>query len=558
VERELVQNHLFYPTMAQLRHETLFTYAGDTLQLAQYLLEHIQQVGRYYEQEMTDTYNGLYQESIFRAYQTLNRLCGLVSTGCLPIEKQTFARLLRKLMTRIQIPFHGEPLKGLQIMGVLETRALDFKNILMLNVNEGFMPGSSGENSFIPHFLRAHFEMSTVEDQDSIYAYYFYRLMQRAEQITFVYNTDKTQLGQSEMSRFLLQLLVDQSMNKQIKRYSLSPGISPRQPQPMVIQKDPEILQILKERYDVGASEHPSILSPTALNTYIDCPYRFYLVYVRGLRSKETLSDELDNSVFGSIFHAAAERLYREIRENQAAGGQAFTVQAEDLKAYIDHPHRLRRLVLKAFEEKYFQGRAVSENDFNGEQILNFQVLTKMLGWLAAYDLRRTPFTILGLERRLSWEVGLERRSIRLRIGGIVDRLEQKDGKLHVIDYKTGGKAKEARSPEALFEQKNDRPAHIFQTFTYAEILSQQPETHEPVAPELIYIQQLANENYTSLIRFEKNFVEDFQSIGRSFGQLLLQTVDGIFDPEIPFTQTRVARTCQYCDFKDICGRTAY
>jgi hypothetical protein len=555
VEREVSENHIFYPTIEQLRHPALFTHAPNALLLAQYLLDLLQQVGRYYEREQTDTYNGLYQESIFRAYQVVNRLCGLLAAGSLRIEKPTFARLLRKLLSTVQIPFHGEPVKGLQIMGVLETRALDFENLLMLNVNEGFLPSGSNENTFIPQFLRTHFGMSTIDHQDSLSAYYFFRLIQRAKRITLVYNTDKTQTGRAEMSRFLLQLLVDPALQGTIERFSLQSGIQPRRAQPVVIEKSAETLQILRNRYDLGLHPQASPLSPTALNTYINCSYKFYLEYVRGLRNKETLVDELDNSVFGSIFHRAAELLYRQLEAPFAARNLPFVVQSDALDDYLGHPHKLRALVLKAFEEEYFKGRPVAEESFNGEQLLNFQVLCKMMEWLVRFDRRRTPFTILGLEHRLSCEWTLPARNIRLRVGGVIDRLEQKDGKYYILDYKTGGRAKDARTLDSLFEPSADRPAHIFQTFVYAAALLRQPGLNAAVTPQLLYIQQAAKDDYLPMIRCNKQFVEDFRDLSPEFEPLLTAQIDAIFDPARPFEQTPVGRTCEYCDFREGCGR---
>ena len=554
VEKELVQNHIFYPTKTHLRDAALFNYAPDTLHLAEYLLEMIQQVGRHYEQETTNTYSGLYQESIFRAYQVVNRLYGLLVTDNLKIEKPTFHRLLRKLLSTVQIPFHGEPVKGLQLMGVLETRALDFKNVLMLNVNEGFMPGGSSENTFIPQFLRVHFEMSSIDHQDSIYAYYFYRLIQRAERVTLVYNTDKTQTGKAEMSRFLLQLLTDPLLNGKIERFSLQSSIQPWQPEPVRIEKEEALMQTLKNKYDLNVNPD-AYLSPTALNSYINCSYKFYLEYIRKLRRKEELIDELDDSVFGTIFHRAAELLYREIVERHTVRGMRCTVGKEDLAVYIEQPHRVRRLVLEAFKEKYFKERPTSEEDFNGEQLILFQVICKMLERLIHFDRQRTPFTILDLEYRVKGDFILSGRNIRLRIGGSIDRLEEKDGKYHILDYKTGGKAKDCKSLEELFEQKNDRPAHIFQTFVYASALLQEARFDRPVVPELLYIQQISKEDYSPAIRCNKQAIEDFRELNPEFQQRLLDKVDEIFNPAVAFEQTAIVQVCTYCDFRGICGR---
>ncbi|MDR0863649.1 MAG: PD-(D/E)XK nuclease family protein, partial [Candidatus Symbiothrix sp.] len=555
VEKELVKSNIFFPRLEQLRDTLLFSYTPDSLSLAQYLSEIIQKVGRFYESESADTYAGLYQESIFRAYQVVSRLHGLLATENLKIEKPTFLRLMRKLLSTVQIPFHGEPVKGLQVMGVLETRGLDFKNLLLLNVNEGFMPGSTNENTFVPQFLRVHFGMNTIDHQDSIYAYYFYRLIQRAEKITLVYNTDKTQTGKAEMSRFLLQLLIDPALKNKIERFSLQSGIQPWQSEPIQVEKDAALLDALKNQYDLNTNPDAYRLSPTALNSYINCSYKFYLEYVQGLRNKEELADELDNSVFGSIFHSAAEFLYREIGARYTVHGAPFTVRQEDFDDYLEYPHKIRNLVLQAFEEEYFKGRKVVEEDFNGEQLINFHVICKMLERLIRFDRQRTPFTIHGLEWKVSSVFTLDERNIRLNIGGVIDRLEEKDGKYYILDYKTGGKAKDCKSLEELFEQKNDRAAHIFQTFVYASTLLQQEGFDKPVVPELLYIQQAAKAGYSPVVVYNKEAVEDFRTLNPDFKRLLLEKINELFDSAIPFQQTQMTKTCEYCDFREMCNR---
>ncbi|MDR0681275.1 MAG: PD-(D/E)XK nuclease family protein [Dysgonamonadaceae bacterium] len=558
VEKELIKSNLFFPTQEQLKDKLLFSYASDTLSLAQYLLTLIQKIGHAHENEtlFTSTYNGLYQESIFQAYKVVNRLYGLLSSENWKLEKLTFLRLLKKLLATVQIPFHGEPVKGLQIMGVLETRALDFKNVLMFDVNEGFMPGSVDENTFIPQFLRIYFEMNTIDHQDSIYAYYFYRLIQRAENITLVYNTDKTQTGKAEMSRFLLQLLIDPQLKNKIKRFSLQSSIKPWQSEPIKIEKKDALLETLKNKYDLNTSKEAYRLSPTALNSFINCSYKFYLEYIKGLREKEELAAELDNSVFGSIFHRAAEYLYLKIGDNQCAELQApLTVHYSDFDDYLEHPHLIRNLVLMAFEKEYFKGRKVVEEDFNGEQLINFHVICKMLERLILFDRRRTPFIIRGLEWEVSGLFSLEKRNILLNIGGIIDRLEEKEGKYYILDYKTSGKAKDYKTLEDLFEQKNDRASHIFQTFVYASALLQKEHFNGPVIPGLIYMQQAGKEDYSPVVLYDKEPIEDFRNLETDFKQLLLNKVDELFDPAVPFQQTDATKTCEYCSFREMCNR---
>jgi hypothetical protein len=559
VEQEIVNNHIFFPTLEVLKDKLLFSYAPDTSALANYLLEIIQNLGVCLgkENQYAGTYNGLYTESVFRAYQVINRLSGLLATGDWTLEKPTFLRLLRKLLSTVKIPFHGEPVKGLQVMGVLETRSLDFKNVLMLSVNEGFMPGSNNENTFIPQFLRQHFGLSTIDHQDSVYAYYFYRLIQRAENLTFVYNTDKTQTGKAEISRFLLQLLIDSPWKEKVQRFSLQSSVNPWQAQSICIEKDEKLLQRLHVQYNTNINPEAGRLSPTALNTYINCSFKFYQQYIEGLKSKEELSDELDNSVFGSIFHRAAEYLYREIGHiaEEENNFTPFVVQKEHFTPYLKAPHRIEKLVSRAFSKEYFMGKMVETKEFNGKQLINYKIICHILKRLIEFDSQRTPFSLIGLEYRISSLFTLETGLIKLKIGGIIDRLEEKDDCVYIVDYKTGGKAKSYKSLEDLFIPKDNRASHIFQTFVYASALLQKENFNSPVIPALLYMQEAGKEDYSPVVLYNKETISDFRELNAEFESLLKQKIEELFDPAIPFQQTAITSLCKYCDFKEMCGR---
>ena len=557
-ERAITEGNLFFPDKKVLKNETLFSSASDAIELGRYLLNLIEQSGKAYKniQNFDDVYDGLYQESIFRAYQVVNRLYGLLQSGQWSLEKPTFIRLLRKLLSVTHVPFHGEPVKGLQIMGVLETRTLDFKHLLLLSVNEGFMPGTGSDNTFIPEFLRKHFELSTIDHQDSIYAYYFYRLIQRAEKITFVYNTDKTQTGKAEMSRFLLQLLIDSRLK--IRRRTLQSSIRPLQAQPIVIQKTNEIILKIKELYDFNTNPEARPLTPSHLNTFIDCSLRFYFQKIQGYESPDQLTEELDSSVFGTIFHQAAESLYHEIGRT---GGQKrftpFVVEKSHLDAYLqpNSDYRIRKFVSAAFEKVYFRGRAVDETQYNGEQLINFNVICKMLKRLIEFDSRRTPFTVIGLEWKDYSFFELEDYPVKLKIGGIIDRLEEKDGKLRILDYKTGGSAKTFKTLEDLVSEKDRRASHIFQTFVYASVLLRLDQSGLPIVPGLFYMQDIGKENYSPVIEYEKAPVTDFRNINPIFEKLYLQKISSLFNPDVPFQQTAFDSNCTSCEFNEFCNR---
>ncbi|GBU07822.1 hypothetical protein AwDysgo_11530 [Bacteroidales bacterium] len=569
IEQQIVQEHIFYPTLAILKDEDIFRPTASSAELAEYLLRIIKRLGIAYESPSDkggdtsedtaedtaeDIYHDLYQESIFQSYQLVNRLLGLLANGEIHIEKSTFLRLLRKLLSSTSIPFHGEPIRGLQVMGVLETRSLDFKNILLLSTNEGFMPATENDSTFIPQFLRQHVGLSTVEHQDSVYAYYFYRLLQRAENITLIYNTDKTQSGKSEMSRFILQLLLDPRLN--IERASLQASIQPLQRQEIVVEKTPQLLQALKDRYDISSNTSAQSLSPSAMNIFIDCSLRFYLQYVEELRQKDDLSEELDSSIFGTIFHRSAELLYRELGRLPSTGMfTPFVVSRSLLDLASNNSLLLDGIVAQSFGEEYFKGKNIGLEQYNGEQLINFRVVRHMLRRLIHFDMRRTPFTILGLEMREYADFAIPAAGLRIKIGGIIDRLEEKDGSIRIVDYKTSGISKTYKTIGGLLEQKDLRASHIFQTFVYASVLAKEQAYNLPIVPSLLYMQEAGRADYSSVIKFEKEEISDFRDLLGEFDAAFTDKVGELFDASIPFSQTSATSKCAYCDFKEMCHR---
>ena len=550
IEQTIIKEHIFFPEQSDLNHLPVFKKTSSTTELAEYLLEQIKSLGEYYSDETSDdVYNGLYQESIFQAYQLVNRLYGLLKSEQWTLEKATFVRLLKKLIASVKIPFHGEPIKGLQVMGLLETRTLDFKHILMLSVNEGFMPGSESENTFIPQFLRKHFDLNTYEHQDAIYSYYFYRLIQRAEKLTFVYNINKTGIGKAEISRFLLQLLVEKG--KEINRFSLNAPAIPWRSALIEIPKTPLLLDEIRKKYDYHTNPQAHALTPSALNVFIDCPLRFYWQKIKGFQQEEELLEEMDSSVFGTIFHHAAEYLYQEL------GRVGKTVRREDLELYLlpENEYLIRKLVAKAFDEDYFK-RKVDESQYNGEQLINFNVICEMLARLIRFDSKNTPFDVLGLEWKTYDFFEIPAQNLKLQIGGIVDRLDKKGENVRILDYKTGGKSKSFKELSDLFSAKKDRAAHIFQTFLYASVLIRKNEFHgAAIAPALLYIQEAGKEDYSPAITYKSEAIEDFSGLHEEFEDLLIRKIEELFHPEIPFTQTADSELCKYCDFREICNR---
>ncbi len=251
LEKQLTKDNRFYPLPSELKQdeflEQVFTPQTGISALCQYLTDTLREVSILYrqEQETDDIFNQLYRESLFKSYTLINRLLSLIDSGELNLQTDTLKRLLCRLLATSNIPFHGEPAIGMQVMGVLETRNLDFRNLIMLSLNEGQLPKAGGESSFIPYNLRKAFGMTTIEHKNAVYAYYFYRLIQRAENITLLYNTSSDGLNRGEMSRFMLQFLVESPHD--ISREYLEAGQSPQSGREIRIEKTPEIIARMYE-----------------------------------------------------------------------------------------------------------------------------------------------------------------------------------------------------------------------------------------------------------------------------------------------------------------------
>ena len=557
LERELTKTNRFYPLPSELKKDDfltiLFTPQSNIRELCDYLLRLIKSISILYrkEGEYDDIFNQLYRESIFQSHLKINRLYSLIESGELSVRTDTLKRLITKVLTASNIPFHGEPAIGLQIMGVLETRNLDFRNLIMLSLNEGQLPKAGGESSFIPYNLRKAFGMTTIEHKNAVYAYYFYRLIQRAENITLLYNTSSDGLNRGEESRFMLQLLVEGP--HEITREYLEAGQSPQNTLEIQIEKTPEILRRLYRAYDTAQPESV-ILSPSALNTYLDCRLRFYYRYVAGLKTPDEVSAEIDSALFGTIFHLSAQLAYTDLTAN------GKMIQREDLERLLRDEIKLQGYVDQAFKQELFKVAPEEKPEYNGVQLINSKVIVSYLKQLLRNDLQYTPFEMVAMEKKVSEKITIQTAlgPLTLRLGGTIDRMDAKEGTLRIVDYKTGGSPKIPANIEQLFTPSETRPNYIFQTFLYAAIMSRKQPLM--VAPALLYIHRAASESYSPVIemgepRKPKIPVNNFAFFEDEFRERLQALLEEIFDEKELFTQTEDIKKCAYCDFKALCKR---
>ena len=561
LEKELTRNNRFYPLPGELGKDEfltrLFTPLSGNLNLCIRLSETLQQVASIYQAntsgtEDTDAFNQLYRESLFKAYTTINRFRTLIEEDELTVQSETFRRLLVKILSTTNIPFHGEPAIGMQVMGVLETRNLDFRHLVLLSVNEGQLPKSGGDSSFIPYNLRKAFGMTTIEHKIAVYAYYFYRLLQRAERITLIYNTSSDGLNRGEWSRFMLQFLIE--WPHPITRQFLEAGQSPQGTSSITVEKTPDVMRRMQSLFDVRANPKAKF-SPSALNYYLDCPLKFYYRYVAGLSAPDEVSAEIDSATFGSIFHYAAEHIYKDLTTH------GKVINKEALETLLRNEVKLQDYVDTAFKKLFFNVPQNEKPEYNGVQLINSAVIARYLKQLLQNDLRYAPFTFIASEMEVDEPIDIQtpKGVIKSRIGGIIDRMDSKDGTLRIVDYKTGGDADTPPHVESLFIPDKKRSNYVFQTFLYAAIMCRKQPTMK-IAPALLYIHRAATETYSPVIqmgesRKPKEAVEDFSKYEKEYRERLQGLLEEIFNPEKSFTQTEIIEKCTYCDFKALCKR---
>ena len=510
-----------------------------------HLLVLLRQIAQGAKDTMSDP---LFQESLFRAYTLVNRLQSLMEAGDLNVTEQTLQRLVNQLMQQTSIPFHGEPAEGIQVMGVLETRNLDFDHVLLLSCNEGDMPKGVNDASFIPHSIRQAYELTTIDHKVGIYAYYFHRLLQRASDVTILWNNATEDGQRGEMSRFILQMMVE-SRNT-IQQQTLQAGRTITHWQPSEITKTPQALEAFLTHQSTDDKQASSfLLSPTAINCYQRCPLQFYYRYAAGITEPDTPDEEqgLDNRIFGNIFHEAADSIYHQLPKH---------ITREVLAQVLKNKDIIPRAVDEAFR------KVLPNIPQSGLHIINREVIIRYLRQLIKIDMNLTPFTILGLEYDVARELTISNwpsamSQMPKRIGGRIDRLDQmSDGRIRVVDYKTGSKVlKPLSDVDAIFDasQIHNHSDYYLQTFIYADIVRRQ--TNQKVSPALLFIQHAAKEDYDPTLLLGKEKVSDIADYSERFCELLDEKISEIFSLDVPFRPTDDLAICRSCPYQQMCRR---
>ena len=555
--RHLQEMHLKEMHLSQVHQEKEMHQEGIAA-LLRHIATLVKQVGIATKQDG----DALTQESVFRMFTILNRLAALADSGDLLVDNTTLRRLVSQLVGAASIPFHGEPVIGVQIMGVLETRNIDFDNVLLLSCNEGNMPKGVNDSSFIPYSIRKAHGLTTIDNKVAIYSYYFHRLLQRAGDITIAYNNSTDNGHTGEMSRFMLQLLVESG--QKIDHYSLTAKNQPTPLMPKAIEKDETALSKLEEM---------SRLSPSAINTYIRCKLAFYYQYIAHIKEPDSDPETIDNRMFGNIFHRAAYLIYKDITDHSPV------IEKAHIQAYLSNRKLLASVVDRAFEEEECKTN-------NGLQIINREVIIEYITKLLKIDQQLCPFSILAMEEeakvytQLSFTIpsggalkggalvsSAPDKHYNLTIGGIIDRLDavtdKQTGKrrIRVVDYKTGNKPSSAiKSIEEVFDPKNIASKHsnyFLQAILYSLIVSRSKEwnaANDAVSPALLFIKQAATNDYDPTLCIDKHPISDVTVYEEEFLTKLKETVADMYSPDAAFTPTDDRKKCELCPYRMLCG----
>lgn len=538
----------------------LITPATDNISLLQYLQNVLKALVPVIRERADDTlFQPLNQESLYRIYTQINRLNSLMESGGLDISTDTLCRLIRSVLATTTVPFHGEPAVGMQIMGLIETRNLDFRNVLLLSAQEGALPKSGQSASFIPYNIRLAFGLTTMQDKSAVSSYNFHHLLERAENVTMVYNgnADAKGIGKGQISRYLLQLIVS---GASINRITLKTDRKETDAEPFSVAKTPAVLEELCRKYDYANPK--TFLSPSALNRYMNCPLQFYLAQIAGLRKPNDTDTEIDYAMFGTLFHKSAELAYNYL----ASDGKTITAAAID--SLLKDSERLEGFVQQAFRDEYFAQKTIDKADYSGTQLVNFDVILKYLRQVLRMDMELyAPFNYVGSEDEGYQHVievpdPLHKGSMKqIRLKGIIDRLDSKDGILRIVDYKTGLDKGTPDTIDQLFPPTDSkkRKSQAFQIFYYAYIMSFQPQFSKyRLAPTLLYTRSSSKPTKQDIYyRIGTDVLTDFGTqCEEEFQSRLIELISELFNPDIPFAATDQKETCRNCDFSQLCGRS--
>lgn len=509
------------------------------------------------EEETLPRFTETDHEFLYHYNRTLEILAQEVRQQTFSFTPRTLFHLVQKLISGVSVPFSGEPLQGIQIMGVLETRGMDFDNVIILSMNEGIFPAKPVNNSFVSMSLRNAFEMPTQRHRDAVYAYHFYRLISRAHRVIMIYDSRTEGMNVGEESRYVKQLRYLIGHND-LKPVTLNNDISINKGSPFSVPKTPEIMARLEQYLYPQGSRN---FSASSLNDYIACPLRFYFSSIESLREEDDVSEGVDSKRFGDILHFALSKLY------ERAEGQR--IDADLLQQYINHPEgEITRQIMLGFD-KYMK---VSK--LEGYNLLVARILVRYAVETLRQDQKRCPFLYIKGESTLKFIYSLDpEHSVRFKC--VIDRLERPwsdPDQLRVIDYKTGNSSQSSKLRFSLVDDlfTNDSKHEAFQVMFYSLMLHYATKAQlqqlgldqlpAHITPHLFFVRDFkpsvtCQTQLTVGKNKEQHTITDFNDHRSDFEGHFQSMMRDLFNPSVPFTQCQDLRKCMICRFKSICKR---
>ena len=522
-------------------HQLIFQLPEKTEDYSSYFLDVL---GMFYrQQEISEHKDPMLTELIYSMYQAIEKLGAVVKTT---LEKQqrsisetVYFRLFSQYLGQVSVAFEGEPLSGLQVMGILETRCLDFENLIILGLNESKWPRKFTAPSFIPFNIRLGFGLPGIDEQDAMYSYYFYRLIQRAKNVTATYSVVREGINTGELSRYGYQLQYDSVHKPEMLNLDFSFSNDPVQS--INIKSSGEVVKRLLSKN----TDHP--LSPSAINTYLSCRLKFYFHYVADLPEPEEIKEEIDGAIFGTIFHDTMETLYKPFVKKLVQKSDIENIAKDELNLTSEITRQIALHYLKMKEP--FQKKIKLE----GKTLLFFENIKTYIKQVLKIDKEHAPFEIVSLEEKYSRTISLNDKNIRIE--GKIDRLDRKESITRVLDYKTGGvkSLSYKEIPELFIRDEKEPKKEILQAMIYSWGVSKESQFSN-VRPAIYTLRNLFDAQFDPYIKRNKDSF-DFADVEEEFESELSGLISEIFSEENIFSQTEFADKCRYCPYKEICRR---
>ncbi|EAZ79586.1 PD-(D/E)XK nuclease family protein [Algoriphagus machipongonensis] len=533
---------LYHMIFQKLDNQSLFPYLAELMEALAERLE---------EEPLQRSY-------LYQCFKQLTRLREIFAgQDTLSINREFFIRLFRQIFREVKLPFEGEPLQGLQIMGVLESRNLDFKRVIICNMNEDSFPPAAGLNSMIPFNIRKAFGLPVQEQNDSIYAYTFYRLLHSAEEVHMIYTTASDQGKAGEKSRYIQQMGVE--LGREIAEEVIYIPIDQKSPEEITIQKNNEVLGLLDKYLIDEHGRSQTSFSPSALSVFLDCRLKFYLQYLANIQEKQEVNEEIDAAVFGNLAHLSMEILYQDFAKRKG----------RTLLEKSDFDDLSKTWVFPAIEKairQFYHLEDETDTKLNGQMAIARDVLQKYLHQILKVDKDSAPFRLISLEKEKKYTAGIEIETSKgkqiVSLKGIIDRVDEHQGSVRLIDYKSGQDNKNFPDVPSLFDRDHkSRNKAAMQTMFYGLIYqATNPSNKLPLKPAIFNLREMFSDDFNPYLQEKIPYktgieVDDYRNYEEEYSTGLKTLLGDIYNPDIPFDQTEDLKKCAYCPYKEICGR---